>query len=157
MPWSDAKVSRPLPMHLVFHKSERSSEKFFVGVLANHFQRLSSQLKKTGTKGCILRKAQYAYPTSGTVTTTVLCLAKTQTNSGLNERGELLPGPTETYRAGHVSFGFGRRICVGKNLANESLFINTARILWAAKLEPRDEIGKNVPLDTETMIDAGLI
>ena len=76
----------------------------------------------------------------------------------LDERGELSPGPTETYQAGHVSFGFGRRICVGKDLANESLFINTVRILWAAKLEPaRDENGKDVPLDTETMIDAGLI
>ena len=76
----------------------------------------------------------------------------------LDEHGELLPGPIETYQAGHVSFGFGRRICVGKDLATESLFIDTARILWAAKLErPRDENGKEVALDIETIVDAGVV
>jgi cytochrome P450 len=76
----------------------------------------------------------------------------------LDEHGELLPGPVETYQAGHVSFGFGRRICVGKDLANESLFISTARILWAAELaRPQDESGKEVPLDIETVIDAGIV
>jgi cytochrome P450 len=44
----------------------------------------------------------------------------------LDEKGELLPGPFETNQAGHVTLGFGRRICVRKDLANESLFINTA-------------------------------
>jgi cytochrome P450 len=76
----------------------------------------------------------------------------------LDEHGELLLGPTETYQAGHVSFGFGRRICVGKDLATESLFIDTARILWAAKLEQaRDENGKEVALDIETIGDAGVV
>ena len=57
-----------------------------------------------------------------------------------------------------MSFGFGKRICVGKELANESLFINTVRILWAAKLErARDENGKEVPLDVESVIDAGAV
>ena len=76
----------------------------------------------------------------------------------LDEHGELLPGPVETYQAGHVGFGFGRRICVGKDLANESLFINTVRTLWAAKLaRPRDERGKEVPLDIGAMVDAGIV
>ena len=76
----------------------------------------------------------------------------------LDENGELLPGPFETNQAGHVGFGFGRRICVGKDLATESLFINTVRILWATKLErPRDENGVEVPLDVETIVDAGTI
>ncbi|KAI0276739.1 cytochrome P450 [Russula aff. rugulosa BPL654] len=77
----------------------------------------------------------------------------------LDEHGELLlPGPVETYQAGHVSFGFGRRICVGKDLATESLFINTVRILWAATLERRrDENGKEVPLDVENVVDAGIV
>jgi cytochrome P450 len=75
----------------------------------------------------------------------------------LDENGELLPGPFETNQAGHVTLGFGRRICVGKDLANESLFINTARILWAAKLDrSRDENGKQVPLDVETIVDGGV-
>ena len=76
----------------------------------------------------------------------------------LDEKGELLPGPIETNQAGHVALGFGRRICVGKDLANESLFINTARILWATKLErTRDENGMEVSLDIETIVDAGVV
>ena len=76
----------------------------------------------------------------------------------LDERGESLPGPVETNQAGHITFGFGRRICVGKELANDSLFIDTVRILWAAQLErARDENGKEVPLDVETVVDAGVI
>jgi cytochrome P450 len=76
----------------------------------------------------------------------------------LDENGEHLPGPFETNQAGHVTFGFGRRICVGKDLANESLFIDTVRILWATQLErTRDESGKEVALDIETMVDAGVV
>ena len=75
----------------------------------------------------------------------------------LDERGELLPGPMETNQAGHVTFGCGRRICVGKDLANESLFIATVRILWALNLEhPRDENGGESPLDIETIVDGGI-
>jgi len=76
----------------------------------------------------------------------------------LSNNGELLPGPFETYQAGHIGFGFGRRICVGKELALDSLFINTVRILWATKLErARDENGKDVPLDTEKLVDTGVV
>ncbi|THV00190.1 cytochrome P450 [Dendrothele bispora CBS 962.96] len=32
---------------------------------------------------------------------------------------------------GHNTFGFGKRICIGLNMANQSLFINMASILWA--------------------------
>jgi len=75
----------------------------------------------------------------------------------LDEDGQLSSGPLETNQAGHVSFGFGRRICVGKDLAQDSLFINIARILWAVTLERvRDENGKYVPLDTDTLVDGGM-
>jgi cytochrome P450 len=79
----------------------------------------------------------------------------------LDKQGELLSGRLKTLadQAGHVMFGFGRRICVGKDLALESLFITTARMLWAVKLEHcgRDENGKEVPLHTDTFVDAGLV
>ena len=76
----------------------------------------------------------------------------------LDEHGESLPGPVETNRAGHIGFGFGRRSCVGKDLATDTLFIGTVRVLWAAKLErARDENGKEVPLDIETIVDAGMV
>ena len=76
----------------------------------------------------------------------------------LDERGELLSGPVETNQAGHVSFGFGRRICVGKDLVANTLFISIARMLWTANLErARDKDGKEVAVDTETIVDVGLI
>ena len=47
---------------------------------------------------------------------------------------------------------------MGKELANDSLFIDTVRILWATQLErARDENGKDAPLDVETVVDAGVI
>jgi cytochrome P450 len=76
----------------------------------------------------------------------------------LDEHGELLSGSPDAIRAGNVSFGFGRRICVAKHLASDTLFISTARILWAANLEgARDDNGKDVPLDVDTLVDTGLI
>ncbi|KAF5346112.1 hypothetical protein D9758_009956 [Tetrapyrgos nigripes] len=37
---------------------------------------------------------------------------------------------------GHVSYGFGYRDCVGRHLANDSLFIAIAMIIWSMKIEP---------------------
>jgi cytochrome P450 len=72
---------------------------------------------------------------------------KPERHLGVN--GELLPGPKETNQEGHVSFGFGRRVCVGKHLANDSLFIHTARTLWATSIKcARDENGKELPPNT---------
>ena len=76
----------------------------------------------------------------------------------LDEHGRPKPGPAETHDDWHCTYGFGRRACVGKHAANESLFISVATVLWAIKLEcPRDENGKGVPLDTETPVDAGMV
>jgi len=72
--------------------------------------------------------------------------------------GELLPGPVETNQEGHAAFGFGRRMCVGKYMANDSLFIHTAGILWAATLEcVQDENGEDVVPDINSFVDMGLI
>jgi cytochrome P450 len=76
----------------------------------------------------------------------------------LDEHGRLIPGPVETHDDGHSTYGFGRRACVGKYVANDSLFMSMATVLWAARLEcPRDESGKEVPLDTETTVDIGTV
>jgi cytochrome P450 len=77
----------------------------------------------------------------------------------LDEKGELSSGGSvETNRtAGHVTFGFGRRVCVGKELAYDSLFIETSRMLWAGSFErARDEDGKEVPLDLDKFTEAGI-
>jgi cytochrome P450 len=76
----------------------------------------------------------------------------------LDERGKLIPGPAETRDEGHTTYGFGRRACVGKHAANDSLFVSIATVLWAVRLErPRDESGKEVPVDTETSLDTGMV
>ena len=76
----------------------------------------------------------------------------------LDDKGELEPGPIETNQEGHASFGFGRRICVGKHLANDALFIHTAKILWTANLEcVKDENGRDVLPDINGFVDTGLI
>jgi len=76
----------------------------------------------------------------------------------LDERGDLLSGSMETVQAGHITFVFGQRVCVGKYLAIDTLFITTARMLRAAKLERvRDESGKEAPLDLDTLMQTGLV
>jgi len=41
-------------------------------------------------------------------------------------------------------FGFGRRVCPGSHVANKSLFINTALLLWAFKISQDSQ----KPIDT---------
>ncbi|KAE9402133.1 cytochrome P450 [Gymnopus androsaceus JB14] len=45
---------------------------------------------------------------------------------------------------GHYTFGFGRRICPGLNVANNALFIDTCMILWALNVEPEPTLGPGV-------------
>lgn len=53
-------------------------------------------------------------------------------------------GKAHPAKAGHSSFGWGRRICPGADLAVNSLFIALAKILWAFDIAPL----KNVRYDT---------
>jgi cytochrome P450 len=76
----------------------------------------------------------------------------------LDGNGRLIPGPAETRDNGHSSYGFGKRACVGKHAANDSLFICIAMVLWALQLEcARDENGKEIPVDLEAYVDTGMI
>ncbi len=76
----------------------------------------------------------------------------------LNERGELTSGPMNTNQEGHSSYSFGRRICVGKLLANDALFMDVARALWAVNIERvRDESGNELLPDTDSLVDIGLV
>ncbi|KAE9385564.1 cytochrome P450 [Gymnopus androsaceus JB14] len=62
-------------------------------------------------------------------------------NSGAPKIRSDLGGPE-----GHYTFGFGRRICPGMNVANNALFIDTCMILWAL----------NVELEPESLLKAGI-
>ena len=52
-------------------------------------------------------------------------------------------------------------VCVGKhvaNLANKSLFIDFAMMLWACTIEPgKDENGKVIPIDMDGCIEDSLV
>jgi len=49
----------------------------------------------------------------------------------------------------HFQFGFGRRVCPGQHIANQSVLINTANLLWAFDIsKERDAEGKEVEIDT---------
>ncbi|BGP32800.1 hypothetical protein JCM10296v2_004584 [Rhodotorula toruloides] len=51
-------------------------------------------------------------------------------------------------RWGHSAFGFGRRICPGMHLAENSIYINIARILWAFNIsKAKDAAGNDIPVD----------
>ncbi|KZV76252.1 cytochrome P450 [Peniophora sp. CONT] len=68
----------------------------------------------------------------------------------LDEQDQLKPAPTATKNHGHVSFGFGRRNCVGQHVADDTLFIATAVLLWAFDFaKARDEKGQELSVDIE--------
>ncbi|KAA1473676.1 cytochrome P450 [Dentipellis sp. KUC8613] len=75
----------------------------------------------------------------------------------LDEKGGLKEGPG-AFEEDHRTFGFGRRACVGKHVANAALFIKAAVLLWAARVEPaRDEDGKAVRVDPDAFVEDGLV
>ncbi len=76
----------------------------------------------------------------------------------LDASGEMAPGLFELKKDGHFSYGFGSRICVGRHMADNSLFINIATMLWAMKIErKKDASGHFLPLDVDGWVDVGLV
>lgn len=96
----------------------------------------------------------------------------------LSSSGELHDSLPESRGQGHLSFGSGRRfvarligtrpvnvnhilsICVGKDVANQSLFIALASMLWAFNIEKAvDADGKpiNPPHGDLDVIDDGVV
>ncbi|KAI0072737.1 cytochrome P450 [Panus rudis PR-1116 ss-1] len=63
----------------------------------------------------------------------------------------------DTHNLGHLSFGFGRRKCVGVTFASQSLFINIAQLLWAFNIQKAvDADGKEITPSLIDVIDAGV-
>jgi cytochrome P450 len=76
----------------------------------------------------------------------------------LDEHGQLAPGPSDAKEEGHMTYGYGRRSCVGKYLANDSLFIDIATMLWALRFERlKDASGNSVPVDVNTFVSYSMI
>jgi cytochrome P450 len=62
--------------------------------------------------------------------------------------------PIEGREDGHMAFGFGRRLCPGRYIAEGTLAIDFATLLWAMRFErPEGSKGK---LDVETVVHSGL-
>ena len=72
--------------------------------------------------------------------------------------GGRAPGILDLKKEGHFTYGFGARNCVGRYMADNSLFINIAILLWAMKFErKKDESGRFLPLDVDGYVDVGLV
>ncbi|RPD55083.1 cytochrome P450 [Lentinus tigrinus ALCF2SS1-7] len=64
---------------------------------------------------------------------------------------------TQDSRVADLPFGFGRRHCAGMHVAQQSIYIVVARILWAFDVEPvKDEDGKPILPDMSDMKSMGL-
>ncbi|THU90573.1 cytochrome P450, partial [Dendrothele bispora CBS 962.96] len=74
--------------------------------------------------------------------------------------GKIAPAVVDTNGkdVSDFAFGFGRRICVGRHVANYGLFIDIACILWACHILPvRDGDSKPVlPIDDDE-VNHGLV
>ncbi|KXX76226.1 Cytochrome P450 2U1 [Madurella mycetomatis] len=71
--------------------------------------------------------------------------------------GKMKPAPANTKEEGHVSFGFGRRICVGRHFANKMLLINMVLLAWATKIDcERGPDGQPIGLDVDGCVDEGV-
>ncbi|KAF9463391.1 cytochrome P450 [Collybia nuda] len=76
----------------------------------------------------------------------------------LNDSGGINQVFSDLAPLGHVTFGFGKRICSGLNLANQSLFINFACMLWALNIEQAiDNEGKRIVPSRTACIDRGIV
>ena len=78
----------------------------------------------------------------------------------LNANGYLGSGLSDmnVMEHGHYTYGFGRRGCVGRYMADNSLFIDIAVMLWAIKFErKKDATGSPLPLDLDGWVNVGLI
>ncbi|KAJ7122958.1 cytochrome P450 [Mycena epipterygia] len=76
----------------------------------------------------------------------------------LDEAGTTEVVPADTHNQGHVTYGFGRRICIGMNIANQALFIDIASTLWAATIEPAHNADGSIIVPSRTeCVDEGLV
>jgi cytochrome P450 len=71
----------------------------------------------------------------------------------LDEKGQV-KALMDRREEGHVSFGYGRRICPGRYVAEGTLAIDFATLLWALRFE-RLECAKG-ELDVHTLVHSGI-
>jgi cytochrome P450 len=57
---------------------------------------------------------------------------------------------------GHMAFGFGRRICPGRHVAEGTLAIDIATLLWAMRFERFEGVRANLESDVRTIINGSI-
>lgn len=71
--------------------------------------------------------------------------------------GKVKQAPAGARVEPHV-FGFGRRICPGRHVADDIMFIFIAVLLWALNIErKRNHDGTVTPLDADGSVDDGVV
>ncbi|KAJ7690176.1 cytochrome P450 [Mycena olivaceomarginata] len=76
----------------------------------------------------------------------------------LNASGRLKPAFPDTKDERHHTYGFGRRICVGRHVSKNSMFIEIACLLWSFNIGPGKNKDDNIVLpDPTDSIDEGLV
>ncbi|PSS37906.1 hypothetical protein PHLCEN_2v248 [Hermanssonia centrifuga] len=76
----------------------------------------------------------------------------------LDDSGQLAEAIPDTHGHGHFAFGSGRRICPGRDFANQAFFINIATLLWAFDFEKAlDNDGQPIIPSRTDCIDEGIM
>ncbi|KAJ3852749.1 cytochrome P450 [Lentinula lateritia] len=75
----------------------------------------------------------------------------------LDGNGNLESSIVDTRDEGHASYGFGKRICVGRHVANNSLFIHIAFLLWAFNITAEVDVRGHSDLPDSLKCKEGLI
>ena len=75
----------------------------------------------------------------------------------LDQNGQMVPAPPDTKEEGHVAFGFGRRSCLGRQVATDSMLIDIAVVLWSMNIECAiDGEGNPIPPDVVDCVEDGV-
>ncbi|EJU00725.1 cytochrome P450 [Dacryopinax primogenitus] len=73
----------------------------------------------------------------------------------IHENGKLKQGTPDSHND-YLAFGFGRRVCAGKALAINSVWICLATLLWAFEFEPmKDADGNDILPNPMDFVDCG--
>ncbi|KAJ7810244.1 cytochrome P450 [Mycena olivaceomarginata] len=78
-----------------------------------------------------------------------ICIVNVWTSSPerhLNASGRLKLAFPDTKNESHHTYGFGRRICVGRHVSNNSMFIEIACLLWSFNIGPGKDKDGNIVL-----------
>ncbi|KAH8825921.1 cytochrome P450 [Flagelloscypha sp. PMI_526] len=78
----------------------------------------------------------------------------------IDEKGQLKDAVPNTRDEGHISYGFGRRHCPGRHLANQSLLSFMTTLLWAFEIKPgkwNQADGEIDPADCEDVNPLGAL